>query len=68
VPEVWIIDRDSKVPEVYVLTAGLYVLQSSRPEGWIVSGATGIELRPGAPGKLAMRLVELPFGGTPAVF
>jgi Uma2 family endonuclease len=56
VPEVWIIDRDSKVPEVYVLTAGFYVLQSASADGWILSVATGIELRSDTPGKLAMRL------------
>ena len=56
VPEVWIIDHGSKAPEVHVLKAGRYVLQSPGPDGWSASAATGIELRPGATGKLAMRI------------
>jgi Uma2 family endonuclease len=49
VPEVWIIDRDSKAFEIHVLKAGQYVRQPSSP-------TTGIELMPGASGKLVMRI------------
>jgi Uma2 family endonuclease len=56
VPEVWIIDRDSKTPEIYTLTAGHYVLQPASIDGWIRSTVTGIELRSSATGKLAMRI------------
>lgn len=55
-PEVWIIDRDSKAPEVYVLRGGRYVQKAAGTEGWVLSDVTGIELRVGRPGKLAMRL------------
>jgi Uma2 family endonuclease len=54
--EVWIIDRDTTIPQVHRLTAGHYVVQSGGKDGWILSAAAGIELKTGAPGKLAMRL------------
>jgi Uma2 family endonuclease len=54
--EVWIIDRDRKQPEIYTLRAGQYALQTPDNEGWLGSAVTGIELRAGQPGKLAMRL------------
>ena len=56
VPEVWIIDRDSKAPEIYALRSGQYTRQPAGADGWLLSAATGIELRVGAPGKLAIRL------------
>ena len=56
VPEVWIIERDSKAPEIYVLRAGRYMQRAASAEGWVLSDVTGIELRLGRPGKLAMRL------------
>ncbi len=54
--EVWIIQRDSKEPEIYTLQGNDYVLQPADTAGWTRSAVTGIELRVGAPGKLAMRL------------
>jgi Uma2 family endonuclease len=56
VPEVWLIDRDSKSPTIHVLQAGAYVLQTANVEGWFLSAATGIELQVGRPGKLVLRL------------
>ncbi len=56
VTEVWIINRDSKVPELYALAGTQYRLQPAGADGWIRSAATGIELRAGVPGKLAIRL------------
>ena len=56
VPEVWIIQRDSKEPEIYTLQGNDYVLQPANTAGWVLSAVTGIELRAGVPGKLAMRL------------
>lgn len=56
VPEVWIIDRDRKEPEVYVLQVGGYQQQITGAAGWVLSPVTGMELRAGQPGKLAMRL------------
>jgi Uma2 family endonuclease len=56
IPEVWIINRDSKEPEVYVLQADRYERCAAHAAGWALSTVTGIELRTGQPGKLAMRL------------
>jgi Uma2 family endonuclease len=53
--EVWIIERDSKQPELYVLRSGHYERRAADPDGWLRSMLTGIELRRGRPGKLAMR-------------
>jgi len=46
VPEVWIIDRDSKVPTIYSLSGGDYESRTADQESWIRSEVTGIELRP----------------------
>jgi len=54
--EVWIIDRDTKAPELYVLDAGGYRIQSAEADGWFRSARTGVEFRPGSPGKFAIRL------------
>ena len=56
VPEVWIIDRDSRIPEIYTLTGGRYELQRAGADGWVVSAATGIELRSSDARKVTMRL------------
>jgi len=56
VPEAWIIERDSKAPEIYVLRAGRYMQRAASAAGWVLSDVTGIELRLGHTGKLAMRL------------
>jgi len=50
------INRDSKVPELYALAGTQYRLQPAGADGWIRSAATGIELRAGVTGKLAIRL------------
>lgn len=55
VPEVWIIDRDSRVPEIHVLKRGRYKKQSPTAQGWIRSPQTGIELAE-SKGKLIVRL------------
>ncbi len=55
VPEVWVIQRDSRQPEVHVLKRGRYKKQAATAQGWIRSPGTGIELA-GQEGKLAMRL------------
>ena len=57
VPEVWIVDRDSKQPQVHVLRAGDYTLQPAHGDGWTRSAATGVRLRPES-GKLAIQLGE----------
>jgi Uma2 family endonuclease len=56
VPEVWIINRDSKEPEIYALQTGHYERRAADAAGWVLSTVTGIELRAGQSGKLAMRL------------
>ena len=56
VPEVWILHRDTKKPEIHVLKRGRYKKQAKRADGWLRSPGTGVELRVGKPGKLAVRL------------
>lgn len=60
VPECWIIHRDSKEPEIYLLDRGLYRQQLPSSEGWINSPGTGIELKVGRAGKLAIRVSNDP--------
>jgi Uma2 family endonuclease len=55
VPEVWIIDRDTRQPEIHVLKRGRYKKQSVTTQGWIRSPGMGIEMA-AAKGKLAVRL------------
>lgn len=57
VPEVWIIDRDTKQPDLYILRNGQYEKQIA-VDCWYPSDATGIEMRFGLPGKLAIRMAS----------
>ncbi len=59
VPEVWIIDRDTKSPEVYVLNVDHYEKQPANQQGWILSVATGVQLCL-AGGKLAAEIAGEP--------
>jgi Uma2 family endonuclease len=54
VPEVWVIQRDSRQPSVRLLRRGHYREQRPRASGWLRSPATGLELA-GLGGKLAVR-------------
>jgi Uma2 family endonuclease len=56
VPEVWIIDRDTKGPTVYVLKRRGYRKLAARAGGWLRSPGTGVDLRVGKRGKLAVRM------------
>ena len=56
VPEVWIIDRDTKKPEIFVLADGAYVLVEPNAGGWIESTAIAAELKATPSKKLAIRL------------
>ena len=56
VPEVWIINRDNRAPELYRLQGDGYERQEVGEAGWLLSSATGIELRAGRSGKLDIRL------------
>lgn len=54
VPEVWIIHRDTKEPEIYVLKRNRYRKQP-RAAGWTRSPNTGVEMRAKG-GKLVIRM------------
>ena len=56
VPEVWIIDRDSKAIDLYLLRDNGYEKMPASVEGWFLSDATEIEMRAGGEGKLAIRI------------
>jgi len=56
--EVWIIQRATKEPEIHVLKRGRYKKQVVRADGWLASPGTGIEMRVGRPGKLAVRQAD----------
>jgi Uma2 family endonuclease len=55
VSEVWVIQRDSREPEIHILKRGRYKKQAATAQGWIRSPVTKIELA-GQKGKLAVRL------------
>jgi Uma2 family endonuclease len=55
VPEVWIINRDTREPEIHVLKRNRYKKQSATAQGWVRSPHLNIELA-GLRGKLAVRL------------
>ena len=59
VPEVRIIDRDAKSPEIYVLDAGCYAKRPAGEEGWISGAATGVRLR-AADGELEVEMIDDP--------
>lgn len=56
VPEVWIIDRDTRRGELYVLVEGEYAEQEAGPGGWLTSAATDVEFHGTANSKLAIRI------------
>jgi Uma2 family endonuclease len=57
VPEVWIIHRDTKKVEPYLLRQGEYELSEPDADGWVRSPAAGMEMRPTGTGKLAIQLI-----------
>jgi Uma2 family endonuclease len=62
VPEVWVFDRDTRVPELYALAAGpAYQPIQADPQGWLVSPAAGVAFRHAGGAKVAARV-----GGGPA--
>ncbi len=56
VPEVWVVDRDSKVPELYLLQEAAYEQQPAAADGWLRSTATGVQMRGESGGRLALQL------------
>ena len=58
VPEIWIIDRDTKSVELFILAdSGSYQLAKPSSAGWLTSSASGIELMATEEETLAIRLV-----------
>jgi Uma2 family endonuclease len=56
IPEVWVVDRDTRRPEVHVLTDEGYELQPAGEDGWIHSAATGIDVRAAENERVALRI------------
>jgi Uma2 family endonuclease len=56
VPEVWIIQRDTKVPEIYVPGRRRYRLVRPNGGGWIKGPETQVQLKHEAPNHLAIRV------------
>jgi Uma2 family endonuclease len=60
VEEAWIIDRDTKVPEIYLLRGEDREPATPDADGWLLSPATGVQLRGGSPAKLVLQLASRP--------
>lgn len=56
VPEMWIIERHRKAPEIHVLREGSYEAHPVDTDGWLQSPATGIRLRAHRADKLAVQI------------
>ena len=56
VPELWIIDRDTKRVQLHVLRETQYQLQPPGEDGWLDSAATGIRLRDEPGNKFAIQV------------
>lgn len=58
VPEVWVIDRDTKQPILNCLCSGQYKEESAKQDGWLHSAATGVRFRHEPPNKIVIQLGE----------
>ena len=56
VPEVWVVDRDSRQPEIFVLEKDVYKPAPAGNEGWVESRQTGVQLKVAQGDKLATRI------------
>jgi Uma2 family endonuclease len=56
VPEVWVIHRDTRQPEIHLLRRRKYRPQRPTADGWLRSPATEVELCAASSGKLGVRL------------
>jgi Uma2 family endonuclease len=56
VPEVWIIHRDTRVLELFLLRGDEYERQVVPTDRWLASPSTGIEFRHVLPNKIAVRI------------
>ncbi|HEX2477120.1 MAG TPA: Uma2 family endonuclease [Lacipirellulaceae bacterium] len=54
--EVWIIDRDTRRPEILELAGDEYRAREPNGTGWITSVVAGVEIRAGAGDKLEIRI------------
>jgi Uma2 family endonuclease len=54
--EVWIIDRDTKRPEILELAGDMYHARQPEAADWIRSAVASVELRPTADNKLELRI------------
>ena len=57
VPEILVIDRESKVPQRYVLEQGSYRMTESASEGWLASPEIGVEYRSPGNALFGIRLI-----------
>ncbi len=63
VPEVWVIHRDTRKPEMFELKRGHFELIAADAGGWFVSAVTNIRMKPRRPRKL---LIQYAADGTTA--
>jgi Uma2 family endonuclease len=56
VREIWVVHRESRRPEVYELTGGVYQRKEPDSSGWVLSDVVGVEMRAASDGKLEIRL------------
>jgi Uma2 family endonuclease len=56
VPEVWVFDRDSKVPAIYVLGDNDYAEQPVGADGWIDSIVTDVQVRSSRERRLGIQI------------
>jgi Uma2 family endonuclease len=55
-PEIWVIDRDNRTPELHTLDQKVYQQARANPDGWLQSRATGVDLRETDTQQLLLRL------------
>jgi Uma2 family endonuclease len=58
VPEVWVVDRDTRVPQVFQLARGDYQEVSADADRWLRSAATGVWLRAGPASTLEVQMAD----------
>jgi Uma2 family endonuclease len=59
IPEVWIIDRDTRQPEIFRLVDADYQSVPPDHDGWVVSSVTAVRMR-AERGRLAIALLDDP--------
>ena len=58
VPEAWIVDRDTKIPQIHVLRGQDYQQRPADTEGWVQSPLTSVRLRQDPSERLAVQLAD----------